>query len=482
MNVLFVAYCIGSPDGESLIGVYKRALRIGLEMARRGHRVSLLCPGRENFHDRMTARAERSINFLDWPLGEESLEGAAENYRLSLAAMQELAPQVVVIGEAPLDGALLEMTLCAAELRIPIVCLDNAHQPAQADLFLDHHGMMFDGVILNGPSSFYTADPPPYVVQVPPFIEAAPQRAEALLCGQLGLHAKKTMTILAYDRNVEELGASLFEKLADPELEAVFICPHTEACRDRLDRLPESLQDRLRVIPPLPDGEHFGLCQLSSLVICKCGFMQVSECLCLGTPILGFVYADGGFHLGMIPPICRSYAAATDNADADAETVAIARRLLALRAEDMISVHEGGLGAPGRAADFLERLPQQPRDGANLECAERGLTFERLLPALQSLHPGTEVEIVSVRMSLLRALPADHRIYTILCHFKVAGVAQCGRFWGRTFDADVDAARRDARDAKDPESPRQLHYLHTEDCYLIEKDIGSRQLPEIRLV
>ena len=129
MNFLFLAYCFGSPGGDSLIGVYKRALRIGLVLVERGHDVAILCPGRHVYRDELVQRAESACKFVDFPLEvlfEQDVSRRRSHYR---AILEELQIDVVVAGEAPIAGTLLDGTVTAVESRVPVVVVDNAYGP-----------------------------------------------------------------------------------------------------------------------------------------------------------------------------------------------------------------------------------------------------------------------------------------------------------------------------------------------------------------
>src|SRR4051812_9033634 len=181
MKFLFVAYCFGNAQGQALIGVYKRGLRVALALEGRGHTVAFFCPGRENFHDALTAQAEERLEFVDFDFDDPVGAAAEANRQRFRAGLTAIAPDVVVIGEAPLSGPLLEATLSSVELGIPVVVLDNAYQPGLVDLFCRTHAPLLDGLILTGPTSFYAPDPPAYLAQVPPYIEASAGEARTLL-------------------------------------------------------------------------------------------------------------------------------------------------------------------------------------------------------------------------------------------------------------------------------------------------------------
>ena len=479
MRVLIVTYCFGTAGGQVLIGVYKRGLRVGLELCDRGHDVFFFCSGRENFHDEMTATAEQRMTFVEWPVEEDTPNDAAASRRLALERLGDIRPDVIVIGEAPLAGALLAFTLYAAELGIPAVCLDNVYGPELANLFCDIHGPIFDGIVLTGPSSFYTAEPPPFLLQVPPYIEPSAEAARQLLRAELGLRADRVITVLAYDRNVEALGASIFAQLAaeDAELEAVFISHRIEECQQRLDTLPANARQRASVVKPLPDPLHFGVLQQSRLTVGKCAFMQVTECLSLHTPIIGF-YFEGDFSLRYIPDVCRRFAFASSQAEADQETLDVARRFLSMAPAEMASVHDGALEATKSAAAFIERVPSMPaRDTIREAAASLDLEPESLARALATRHRESEISVESYRVSRIRNSPKQ-RVHAVVCRYLLAGAPRIERLWWHLFDA-AETTLAEAAKARSDDSGRRLYSLDPEGAWMIEQDVGQARLPAL---
>lgn len=473
MKVLLVSYCFGPRLGQAMIGVYKRSLRVALQLCERGHEVSLFCSGRENYEDEVTRRAARRMRFVDWPFLKPAGWGAELNRRNFLQGMSRLAPDAVVIGEAPLAGVLLEASLCALELEIPIVCLDNAYRPNLVDQFCMDHGPFFDALILTGPSSFHTPSPPPYLVQVPPFIIASPAEASKLIRHELGLNGEKLIVVLAYDRNVEELGSSLLARLPSRRVEAIFLSNDPEGCRQRLAELPPGRLERVRVIPPCADELLFGLIEQARLVVGKCAFMQVSECLCLRTPIIGF-YFEGQFHLSLLPDSCSRFLCSTSSRQADGRVLAEAQRFLEMGKEQMLTAHDGRLGAAERAAQVIEGLPSAPRTTLG-DCDGRGLSIERMVCALQNVHDGSNgIRVRNMRLSNIRNYGSQH-VFQVACHYDCLGGRQFKRLWWRTFDTK-GAAAAEAALARKPGSGRELHLYLEDDAILIERDVGEANL------
>lgn len=500
MRFLFVTYCFGNAQGHALVGVYKRGLRIALEVARRGHAVAFACPGRENFSDETTAAAGRLFTFLDVEFREPTPEAAVWNRREILAGIRAFRPDVVVIGEAPLEGFLLEATLGTVELGIPVAVVDNAYNPALARLFWEFWQTMFDGLVLTGPRSFWHDEAPPHVLQIPPFIQPDAAAARDLVARE-GLRGDRLVTVLAYDFNVQELALSVLGGLADPALEAVFLTHEIEACRRQVAELPPAVRERVRVLPPQPDGRHFGLLQLARLVIGKCAFMQLSECLSLHTPLLGFLFANQ-FSLRKVPAVCRQFSHETSETAASAETLAAVRRLLAVEPEAMGAVHDGTLGAAGRAADFLEALPGASRRHVGDACeralrrhyertlsparaavaapwGRRRLTDEMIRAALARVEGEAEVAVREVRFGLIRTLGrGEENIFAVTAHYTAGGEPRFRRLWLRLFDSP-QGLERSVRQARAAGSERRLYLARPTQRLLIEEDRGEALLPSL---
>ena len=500
MRFLFATYCFGNEQGHALVGVYKRGLRIALELARRGHDVLFACPGRENFTDATTEEAERRLRFVDFDFRHPTPEGAAENRRHFTSRLRELAPEVVVIGEAPLEGFLLETTLSAIEAEIPVAVVDNAYKPKLVELFWEQWRTLFDGILLTGPRSFWRPDAPPQVLQIPPFIQPDADAARDLVRRDLGLSGECLVTVLAYDRNVQALALSIARGLDRPDAELLFLTHEVERCRRRVEELPSGVRERVRVLPPQPDGLHFGLLQLARLAIGKCAFMQVTECLSLHTPIVGYAFA-GQFSLRMLPPVCRRFSHSTPRAEASARTLAAARRLLDVEPDEMLAVHDGSLGAAERAAEFLERLPGAP-PGRAADAAEQALrrharrvapalplppaaenggrpfSDDLLRAALAERHPGAEIAPRELRFGRIRDLGREEHVHAATARYAADGAERFARLWVRLFRAE-EGLERAVRGAGAADPERRLRLVRREQRFLVEDDRGEALLPSL---
>jgi hypothetical protein len=476
MRILFVAYCmIDNENGDSLIGVYKRSLRIGLELAGRGHEIWMFCTGRERFRDAATTLAEGQIRFFDirWEvLLSPSIALRRRYYR---QAFRRLKPDLVVVGEVPLAGTLLESTLCAVGLGIPVVVLDNAYSPELAELFVKSHGPMADGLVLTGPSLFHMQDPPPYYCAAPPFVEGSGAEADALL-GQLGLRAKRLITVLGYERKAELLATQMLPKLG--ECEAVFLSAQPNEAGERLAALPEAIRKNVRVLGPPAEPVLFSLLRRSSLVIGKCGFMQVSECLALGTPFIGVQYR-GCFSFSVLHRRARRFVHSTTSIEADRETTRAAVRFLKTSPREMACLHDNRFGGTALVADFLERLPRTPRGETTAECERLGYSREMVQAAVEQLRGSAAARVHWVRATRLRNV-AGGRIDSLTALYDEGGACRQAFLWGRTYDART-AARRDSEAATEQGSPRRVLHRSADGLTLIELDVGEPNLPPLNV-
>lgn len=404
MRALFAAYCLVTGRGQAMIGVYKRALRVAVALADRGHDAAMLAGGRAHFADEATRRAEGALRFFD--LERDEGKAPARVRAAIQRALDEVAPDLVVIGEAPLGGPLLEVTLGAVERGVPVAFLDNAYRPELAGEFTRVHGPMADGLVLTGPSSFHAAALPAHVCQVPPYAEADLGAARALL-GSLDLRGERLVTVLAYDASVMQLGARLFAELATQGAECVLVAPAVDRCLEHLAVLAPSARSLARVIAPPLDPVLFGLVAASRLAIGKCAFMQIAEAIALRTPFVG-VRFDRYFDPAELPAACARFVHATSSPDADRAAVAAARRLLATDPAEMARLHDGRTGAAARAAAFLESVARRPPRDATAEC--RSLGFKEALVAA-ALGAG---DVAALRCTRIRSEPG-REVFSLAC-------------------------------------------------------------------
>jgi hypothetical protein len=338
---------------------------------------------------------------------------------------------------------------------------------------------MADAIVLTGTSCqhVHLPSPPPWLCQVPPYIESSPESAREVL-DDLGLTGRGLVTILAYDQKVQDLARSLLVRLdgsmgADgADTEYLFLARRADEAPDLFDTLPESLRARVRIIPIPPDPVLFGLVQLARLAIVKYGYMQVSECLALRTPVVA-VYHEGMTWVDTLPMLCQRFVCVSQ--EADDRTVATATRLLAVRPDDMSAIHNGELGAAARTAEFLEQLPRAPRRETWADSTGLGFREERVRSALAG-ELGTDIFKLDVlRATYLRTVP-DGELYSLVCGCRVDGSERFVRLWGRQYIGE-EAVERE-RLAADGSSRRVL-FASPPDRLLIEADLGQQMLPPL---
>jgi hypothetical protein len=215
---------------------------------------------------------------------------------------------------------------------------------------------------------------------------------------------------------------------------------------------------------------------LSRLAVGKCAFMQVTECLSLRTPIIGF-YFQGNFSLNFIPFRCRSFAHSTSHREADATTVAAARRFLNLTKDKIGVIHNGEFGAAARAADFLESLALRPRQNTWSGGGAFGFSEPIIRVALDSLHSDDRLIVRQLRAMCLRMLPG-HQMFSLVCRYTVDTDEHFVRMWGHIFKSRR-AAEAEWNQARASGSGRGVLYYSRQDRMLIERDLGEAALPAL---
>ncbi|MBD2896927.1 hypothetical protein amrb99_58790 [Actinomadura sp. RB99] len=429
MRVLMVAYYWISDGKESMIGVCKRCVRVGTALAERGHEVLLAPHG-------MKVRAPEppGITFVELPWtpaqDKNACFGLAEdgqNRAPMLDRLAELAPDLLVIGEAPLSGMFLETAMCAAELDLPTIIFDNAYGDFLAEQMWYGQNGIADAMVLTGPTSFHWNDAPECVRQVPPFVDDVPNAADDLL-GDMGIRAAPLVTIFAYDAKVERVALDVAASLDADDPTLLFLSRDPEALRARLGEIQPRV--RTHVIAPPADPVLFDLLRRSKLAIVKHGFMQITEAVSLGTPVLSIRH-NGPEWMEYTPEFFRQFAAVTSGNDL-AETLSEIERLLALPPDEVAKVHSGPFHAAEQAAAFLERAYAAGRRDKQEECEARGFTPGRVARALRHLV-GPEVSSVHTVRATRINVSRQRDQYALYVGYTADGTDRSARLVGTLY-------------------------------------------------
>lgn len=387
MKYLLAAYCLGPARSST----YKRVLKVGLELAARGHEVLCHCAGGSSLDDDLTREAARTMRLLEDPPGKERY-----TERRLLQILDETRPDVVVLGETPFRGILVTWTLAAIQRGIPVACLDVLHDAGFVDWVTKRHTPLLDRVVLTGPKACFAAQPPAVVEQVPPF--TLPERDQAReFVARRGLDPDNFAVVWATEASTSAFGASLARRLAG-ETDFLVLTDDAEPREDVL----------------------YGVLELARLAILAPGPGRMHEVLSLGTPVITLD--------DEVPEDLAEIAWAPANPnEADGPTVEAARRLLGLGPEAFREYLHTTRDGIQRAADCLEAMPPTPRQDATLESERLGFTRQRIQQALQRLHPDDRPAPASVRVGVTQF--DQEEAWTVAVHHEKGFT----RLAGRTF-------------------------------------------------
>jgi hypothetical protein len=474
MKFLFAAYCMmDNGPGNSLIGVYKRCLRIGLELHARGHQVAVICPGRHGLRDDTVAAAEQCIQFIDPPLRTYFHPSARYKRRCLRRAIRDFAPDVVAIGEVPMRGILLDVAVASCELRIPTIILDNASRPLLAAKFVKDHGAIADGIALMGPSSLQMENPPAFYCGIAPFIKR-PNEAATRTLNEAWPQSNSVITVLAYERKAEDLAIALMRAMPYLPCSVVLIAPDVAATRERLQVLPIRVRDKFHVMALPDEGVLFEAIRRSSIVIGKLGFMQMIESICLGTPFLGLYYR-GCFSLWGLPPQMLRVVGQTSSTRATLPVCLRFLRLLYTGRRFIGDVHRGGFSGQSMACDFLERMAGNLRPGVTEDSSHHGYSVDYVTRALQARHPARSIHVLWVRSAPMWDT-ANEKVHLLIAAYRSGSRQQIVVLWGRRFANPLFAQQASASILSEP--ARRIWFQSLDATLWIEEELSEDDLPK----
>ncbi|MGH8883715.1 MAG: hypothetical protein ACRDYX_00775 [Egibacteraceae bacterium] len=444
MRVLLVAYCFIRENRQSMIGVYKKCMRVANALTDRGHEVVLAHSGGQNYSDELTEKVRRRITTVSLPSfdagdGQLGLDETGRTRNAILEQFGAVQPDLVVLGGTPLSGMFLEAALCTAELGFPLAILENAYSPLIVWGFCVENGPIADGLVLNGPSSFHSPRPPAHLCQVPPFIDLGSETERGAASRTLGLGGDRLITVLAYDTKVEKIALDLAIRFKGSGCEMVLVSRRPEPLQRRLTTLDSDITTK--AIAPPSEPVLFNLLRRSRLAIIKYGFAQLTEALALRTPVLA-VYYGGPRWLGHTPRSCHKFVHVTSDDDTGPQVATAARKLMDTDPEEMAQIHTGGFAAAEETARFLEKLYVRGLRDTSAECAERGFSQERVATALEQLERCDHVSVQALRCT--RVLPTfeDPEVFALLCRYTAAGEQRTARLKGTVYSS-TERARSD---------------------------------------
>jgi hypothetical protein len=274
---LFITYTMATPV---VGGVFIRAIRLAVELARRGWHPVIANWG--PFLDDPKAEAAKAcIKFV-------SLDRYQPGLTRQTLEMQfkTFNPDLVIMGEGPFEAMEL-FNEAGKRLDCPFVVIDQFYNH---DLMPHKEGV--DLVLLYALASFWRDDlriGPPFEI-VPPFIEAVTPKSELPVPERL--HVRQWITFVAYDEYVCRVGFELLAQLVEEEPIIIAISRNVELCREfALSRNIDL--SRIVALPLQNDANVFGFFAQSAVTLVSSGFLQIMEALAMGSPVIALERGGG---------------------------------------------------------------------------------------------------------------------------------------------------------------------------------------------
>jgi hypothetical protein len=267
-TVLFVTYTMANPDA---VGVFFRAVRLSLELTRRGWQC-VICNRGPIPQDPKTELARKTCHLMSFDAESEEHE-----FPHAVRLFREIAPDIVVFGEYPIPS--MELLFRAARVLAgpPLLLLEQFYCP---ECISSRYGV--DAYLLYGVRSPWPEQPEQgkgYQI-VPPFIEEVTpiDRLPAVL----RTASAPMIAVLGFDAIVLRGGIALIAALQVPVF-AITIS-HSPAAADQMMQEAGIPAERRMALALQEDPDLFGLIAASRVTILANGFMQIVEALALGCP------------------------------------------------------------------------------------------------------------------------------------------------------------------------------------------------------
>jgi hypothetical protein len=268
-TALFVTYTMGSP---SVVGVFFRAIRLSLELVRRGWRCVICNRGPVPVDPKVDeARAICQIVSLDCQKGEC-------DFAYALQLFKGVDPDVVLFGEYPLPAMEPLFQAARAVTSPPLLLLEQFYNPECISNRLGVDAFLLYGVRALWPEQ---AEKGRNFRIVPPFIERITS------VERLPVSAPRDIpwiTVLGFDETVLREGISILATLPIPAI--VITVSHYPETAGRMLREAGIRLELCRALNLQQDSDLFGLIAASRAVILANGFMQIVEAIALGCPVV----------------------------------------------------------------------------------------------------------------------------------------------------------------------------------------------------
>jgi hypothetical protein len=266
--VLFITYTLWTP---LVAGAFIRALRLGMEFHRRGWK-PIICNTGPMIDDPKVEQARGAVEFVALVHATH-----APNQDVARQFFSSMNPQVIVMGEGPMDFT-MPFYDGAKIVGCPFVVLDQFYNNWMKP---DEKGV--DLLLLYGLESFWGEDVkinPPYML-VTPFIEGVTPKNDLPVPSHL--HEQKWMTLIAYSDDVLWRGIELLSTLGDVSAVFIIVSPVPSRAVQILEEA-DIPAHKYVVLPSQSDANVYGLTQASCAVLVSNGFLQIMDSLALERP------------------------------------------------------------------------------------------------------------------------------------------------------------------------------------------------------
>lgn len=265
MRLLFIAYARQAPTAQ--IGVLKRCLRLGAHLPQHWEQ-HLLSFGPPPANDPLVRQALKKVQFHGIPIN-----GGGEEIH---ALMRSLQPDVVVVGEGPLDGSMRTAARVARKLNLPTIGIDNYYGAYCISVFRNFRPALDRWLLIGVQPQHERAEQAGIedIRVIPPLIKRP---------RNYGSQSRDHITLLGYDRQTLEMGLELAKRLPPNQRVRAFISKRfSEVAHAKRGKRGAQV-----IFEGLPtEAAFYDALAHSKFVICKNGFQQIVECISLGAPVL----------------------------------------------------------------------------------------------------------------------------------------------------------------------------------------------------